>query len=400
MSTAVNNPAGRLVAEFRHSSTVNKVFIGMLVFVPLAVLADLLGFTPLLTFVISALAVVPLAKLMSDSTEALSEHAGSAVGALLNATFGNAVELIIAILALFQGLTEVVKASITGSIIGNVLLVLGFSMFLGGLPRKYQFFNRVSASASASQLTLAAIALIVPAVFTTTLGNSLSQTQKNDLLEDLSLIVGGILIACYIGQLIFFLRTHADLSNDEGEDSAPPEQNTPDNVLTTAKQSAEVKKEPEEAVWGVKRSLITLLVATVVVGFVSEILVGSIEPVTKDLGLSELFVGVILLAIIGNAAEYVAAITAAMKNEMNLSVNIAIGSTLQLAFFVVPVLVFVSLFIGHPLTLRFEEFELICILVAVLIVGRVANDGESNWFEGLQLIGAYLIVGVAFFLHP
>lgn len=405
MKAANENVMSRAVQEFKESGVSDKVFIGMLIFVPVAVVSDLLNLPPLVTFIISALGVIPLAKIMSDSTEALAEHTGAGIGALLNATFGNAVELIIAILALFQGLTEVVKASITGSIIGNILLVLGLSMFLGGLPRKNQRFNQVGTSASASQLTLAAIALIIPAVFTTTLGNSVTQSKKDDLIEDLSLIVAGILIACYVGQLIFFLITHPDLAEEEKaeseEASSSVESSYPDSELNSPDPSAALKPAEghEGAVWSVRRALITLLVATVVVGFVSEILVSSIEPVTKELGWSELFVGVILLAIIGNAAEYVAAITAAMKNRMGLSLNIAIGSSLQISFLVVPVLIFVGLFIGHPLTLRFEEFELVCIVAAILIVNKVSADGESNWFEGMQLIGAYLIVAVAFFLH-
>ncbi len=383
------NFMGRAVTEFRESGVVNKIFIGMLIFIPVAVVADYAGFPPLLTFVLAALAVVPLAKTMSDSTEALAHHVGPTIGGLLVATFGNAVELIIAILALFQGLNEVVKASITGSIIGNLLFVLGLSMFAGGLKRKIQIFNRVGASASASQLVLAVIALIIPAVFTTTLGGGLAQKSKDDLLENLSILVAVILLICYAGQLVFFLFTHSDLGA-EGEGKHAPAEFTPEFI----------PMEEEAPVWGVARAVITLVVATVVVGFVSEILVGSIEPVTKQLGWTELFVGVILLAIVGNAAEYVASVTAAMKNKMNLSLNITTGASLQMAFFVTPVLVFVGLISGNPLSLQFEEFELVCLIVAVIIVNFVSLDGESNWLEGLQLMGAYFMIAVAFFLHP
>ena len=219
----MNNPpatgqsfVGKAMTEFRESGTSNKIFLGMLILTPLAVLADVLGFPPLLTFIISALAVVPLAKTMSDSTEALAHHVGPTIGGLLVATFGNAVELIIAILALFQGLNEVVKASIAGSIIGNLLFVLGLSMFMGGLKRKTQRFNRVGASVSASQLVVAAIALIIPAVFTSTLAGDLPQKTRDDLLENLSIVVGVILLICYAGQLVFFLYTHRDLSGEGG----------------------------------------------------------------------------------------------------------------------------------------------------------------------------------------
>lgn len=388
-TTTGQNFVGQVMTEFRDGGIANKIFIGMLIFTPLAVVADFVGFPPLVTFVIAALAVVPLAKFMSDSTEGLAHHVGPTIGGLLVATFGNAVELIIAILALFQGLNEVVKASITGSIIGNLLFVLGLSMFAGGINRKTQRFNRVGASASSSQLVLAIIALIIPAVFTSTLGTDLAQKSKDDLLENLSILVAVILLICYAGQLIFFLFTHSNLSR-QGEERQDPAEFTPEYAAV----------EEEGPVWSVRRAVITLVAATVVVGFVSEILVNSIEPVTKQLGWTELFVGVILLAIVGNAAEYVASVTAAMKDKMNLSLNITTGASLQMAFFVTPVLVFIGLISGNPLSLRFEEFELVCLIVAVIIVNFVSLDGESNWLEGLQLMGAYFIIAVAFFLHP
>ena len=344
--TTGQNFVGQAMTEFRESGIASKIFIGMLILTPVAVIAKYAGFPPLVTFIIAALAVVPLAKIMSDSTEALAHHVGPTIGGLLVATFGNAVELIIAILALFQGLNEVVKASITGSIIGNLLFVLGLSMFAGGLKRKTQKFNRVGASASSSQLVLAIIALIIPAVFTTTLGGDLNQTSKDNLLENLSILVAVILLICYAGQLVFFLFTHADLGGeDEGKHAVPAAEFTPEYAAP----------EEEGPVWSATRAVITLIVATVVVGFVSEILVDSIEPVTKQLGWTELFVGVILLAIVGNAAEYVASVTAAMKNRMNLSLNITTGASLQMAFFVTPVLVFIGLISGNHLSLQFVD---------------------------------------------
>jgi Ca2+:H+ antiporter len=395
MQTTNRSPLGGFLEEFKESSIVDKIIAAFYIFVPLAFVARFLDFPPILTFFIAAFAVVPIAKLMGDATEALAHKAGPGIGGLLNATFGNAVELIIAIIALTKGLTEVVKASITGSILGNILFVLGLAMFLGGLPRKRQVFNRVGASASASQMSLAAIALIIPAIFTATLGSGLSQNKQNELIENLSLVVAGILLVCYAAQLIFFLRTHSYLNNDES-----PDEKALDESMSKAEQQLVREEEEEAPTWSVRRSIITLLVATVIVGLVSEILVGSIEPLTEQLGWTELFVGVILVAVIGNAAEHMTAVTVALKNKMNLAINIAIGSSLQIAFFVAPVLVFVGFFIGHQLNLRFEEFELVSIVASILIVNLIASDGESNWFEGLQLLGAYLIIGVAFFLHP
>lgn len=427
-TTNKKNPLTGIITDFTESSLTDKIFTAMLIFVPIAIILYLLDFAPLLVFVVSGFAVIPLAKAMSDSTELLAEHSGPAIGGLLNATFGNAVELIIAVLALIGGLSEVVKASITGSIIGNLLLVMGMAMFIGGLGREKQKFNRVSASASASQLFLAAIALIIPAVFQTTVQmmNTTSDNKTNDLLETLSLLVAGILLISYVGQLIFFLVTHPHLStesssetatrnnatgpNDTMEKGHKAEQEDENNRNTSAiatrrkvfthKEQKKIEERKASNANPIVRPLITLLIATVVVGVVSEILVDSIEPVTKQLGWTELFVGVILLAVVGNAAEYVAAISAAKKNRMNLSVNIAIGSSLQMIFFVTPVLVFVGLLSGNRLNLAFNNFELISILVTILILSRVVNDGESNWLEGMQLIGAYLIIAVAFFLHP
>jgi Ca2+:H+ antiporter len=397
MQTTKESGLDKLLREFKESGPVDKVLFAFFIFVPLAFVARFLDFPPLFTFFIAAFAVVPIAKVMGDATEELAHKAGPGIGGLLNATFGNAVELIIAIIALSKGLTEVVKASITGSIIGNILFVLGLAMFLGGLPRKFQVFNRVGASASASQMSLAAIALIIPAVFTATLGSNLSEGKRNDLIENLSLVVAGILLLSYVAQLIFFLRTHSHLT---AEEKGTPEEQEEGRALSKVEQQLSQEEAEESKGWSVRRAIITLLVATVIVGLVSEVLVSSIEPLTHDLGWTELFVGVILVAVIGNAAEHMTAVTVALKNKMTLAMNIAIGSSLQIAFFVAPVLVFVGFFIGNQLNLKFEEFELVAIVVSVVIVNLVSSDGESNWFEGLQLLAAYLIIAVAFFLHP
>jgi Ca2+:H+ antiporter len=400
MTSPVNAPAKKplnsILDEFKESSIADKIFLAMLVLVPVVIVLSFFDLPALLIFILTALAIIPMAKIMSDSTEALAHHTGETVGGLLSATFGNAVELIILLLALFKGLNEVVKASITGSLLGNILLLLGISMFLGGIPRQFQSFSRIAASISASQLFLAGIALIIPATFTSTISGP---NNREDLLEELSLLVGGILLVCYLGQLLFFLKTHSNLSSAEAKNEAEADEEVLAAGVAAQQQQAEAEAEQRRP-WSVGRALITLVVTTIVVGYVSEILVNSIEPVTKSLGWTELFVGVIFLAIIGNAAEYVTAINAALKNRMDLSINIAVGASLQVAFFVVPVLVIVGFFSGHLLSLRFEEFELVCIVVAVIIVNLVALDGKSNWFEGLQLIAAYAIIAVAFFLHP
>jgi Ca2+:H+ antiporter len=300
------------------------------------------------------------------------------------------VELIISIIALSKGIPEVVKASITGSIIGNILFVLGLSMFLGGLGYKSQRFNRYIASSSASQMTLACIALIVPSVFVATSGQA---ANLPSLVENLSLLVSVILLVSYAAQLFFTLRTHSKETADE---------ELPEGLQEYENELAKADEVIHGSAWGVRRSLITLVVATVIIGLVSETLVGSIEPLTKELGWTELFVGVILVAIIGNAAEHLTAVTVAMKNKMTLALSISIGSAAQIALFVAPVLVFVGFFMGgnSQLDLYFGEFELIAIVVSVVIMNLVTQDNESNWFEGVQLLAAYAILGIAFYLHP
>jgi Ca2+:H+ antiporter len=332
-------------------------------------------------FIASALAIIPLAKLLGTATEELAIRTGPGIGGLLNATFGNATELIIAFFALQRGLTEVVKASITGSIIGNILFVLGLAVFLGGIGRERQQFNRVAASASASQMTLAAIGLYIPAMFvlTTPQFRNLTEEQLNrsSLVETLSLSVAAILLLAYVAQLLFSLRTHKHLFGSEEE----------------------VATQMHGHVWSVRHAVIVLAIAAIAVGFISELLVEGVEYLTVQFGMTELFVGVILVAIIGNAAEHLSAVTVAMKNKMDLSVNIATGSTLQIALFVAPVLVFAGFLIGQPISLVFTMFELAAIGAAVLIVNLIAQDGETNWFEGLQLLAAYAILGIAFFFH-
>lgn len=346
----------------------NKIFLGLLVFVPIAAIANYLGVSPIVVFFLSALAIIPLAKYIGEATDELSTYTGPALGGLMNATFGNATELIIGIFAIKAGLLEVVKASITGSIIGNLLLVLGMAMFFGGLKNKKQEFNKTAILASASTLLLAVIALVIPAIFYSTGGTN------SGVIEELSVFVSVFMIVVYVAQLFFSLRTHKHLYIEEVGEA--------------------------EAKWSKKKSLLILLVATIFVAWMSEMLVGSIEPLVLKLGWTELFVGVIFVAIIGNAAEHTSAITMALKNKMNLALQVSIGSATQIVLFVAPVLVLVSLFFQSQMSLIFKPFELISIALSVLIANLIVQDGESNWLEGIQLVIAYAIIAVAFFFHP
>ena len=350
-------------------------------FIPAAVVLELAHASPTLVFIVAALGIVPTAALMGLATEELAARSGPGIGGLLNVTFGNAPELIIALFALSEGLQEVVKASIVGSIIGNVLLVLGASMLVGGLRYQRQRFNAAAASVQSTMLMLAAAALAMPAIFELVEGKGLPSptaelVEYGSTVEDLSLAVAIVLISTYVAGLIFSLRTHRDLFN-------PP-----------------YAEEHEEGFgWSVRRSVTMLLVAGLAVGLMSEILVGSISEASESIGLSEFFVGVIVVAVIGNAAEHWVAILVAAKDKMDLAVNIAIGSAAQIALFAAPVLVIASFFIGpSPLALVFNGFELGAVLLAILVANFVTYDGESNWFEGVQLLALYAILGTAFFV--
>lgn len=347
----------------------NKIFAGMLVFIPVAVAGELLHLPPIWVFFLSAIAIVPLAKFIGEATEELSVHTGSALGGFLNATFGNATEFIIAIFALRAGLIEVIKASITGSIIGNLLLVLGMAIFAGGFKYKKQKFNKTAAMASGATLLLAVIALVMPAIFHQT-----APEVGEQVIEKLSIFVSILMILVYGASLLFVLFTHKHLYTEE------------------------VGK--NEGNWSITKSIIVLVVATVAVAWMSEMLVGSIEPIVKAFGWTELFIGVIFVAIIGNAAEHTSAITMALKNKMDLALQISIGSATQIVMFVAPVLVLISLLFARPMSLIFNIFELVAIILSVLIANLITEDGESNWLEGLQLLAAYAIMGVAFFFHP
>jgi Ca2+:H+ antiporter len=348
--------------------------------IPLAVLFELAHVGDVAIFTASAIGVIPPAALMGRATEELAARSGPGIGGLLNVTFGNFPELVIAFFALLEGLQEVVKASIIGSMIGNILLVLGAAMLVGGWRRKEQTFDPTAAGAQSAMLLLAMTALVMPAVFQLVAGGGLpdpnaEQVRFGSTVENLSLAVAVVLIISYVAALYFSLKTHRDLFNpDEGHED-----------------------EPGHEPWSVRRAVIALAIAGVLVGLMSEILVGSIEKAAKGVGLSEFFIGVIVVAIVGNVAEHWVAVIVAYKNKMNLAVNIAIGSSAQIALFVAPVLVLLSFVFGdHPMPLVFNGLELGAVVLAVLIANRVTVEGRSNWFEGLQLLAVYLIMALAF----
>jgi Ca2+:H+ antiporter len=331
---------------------------------------------PTALFICSAFAIVPVAGWIGRATEALASRMGEGWGGLLNATFGNAAELIIAGIALSKGLTSVVKASITGSIIGNILLVLGLSALFGGIKHKEQIFNKSGARTSVVSLSLAAIALIIPTVFHLTAAASPSGWSPK-VEHQLSLGIAVVLFVTYLCVLLFTLGTHKHFFiGCEGE----------------------LEEEVEH--WPRWKSVVVLIAATVVVALLSEFLVGTIEAVRTTLGLTEMFVGVIVVAIVGNAAEHSTAIVMAMKNKMDLSVGIAIGSSLQVALFVAPLLVFLSYFMGHPMNLEFTMPEIFAVVASVYIIFQISGDGETNWIEGVQLLSLYLILGILFFYLP
>ncbi len=349
-------------------------------FIPIALVLELTHASASIIFVTSALGVIPTAALMGRATEELAARSGPGIGGFLNVTFGNAPELIIAFFALNEGLQEVVKASLIGSILGNILLVMGMAMLIGGLPRERQRFNATAANLTALMLLLAMVALIMPAVFELVQGKGLPRPDAEAVnydsdVEKLSVGVSLILLGTYAAGLIFSLKTHKDLFN--------PEHGDDDHV-----------GEP----WTVRKSVIMLAVAGLAVGLMSEILVGSISEASESIGLSPFFVGVIVIAIVGNAAEHWVAIYFAARDKMDLAVNIAIGSAAQIALFAAPVLVLLSLFVGDfPMALVFNGFELGAVVLAVLIALEVTHEGESTWFEGLQLLAVYAVLGITFF---
>jgi Ca2+:H+ antiporter len=348
-------------------------------FIPAAVVLDVAHASPALIFFAAALGVVPAAAVMGEATEAIASRTGPGIGGLLNVTFGNAPELIIAVVALSKGLQEVVKASIVGSIIGNVLLVLGAAMLVGGLKHPKQTFSHTAANAQSAMLLVTLAALIMPAVFQLIHGGGLPHVgeKRADFGSDLETISFGValvLLASYAAGLVFSLRTHRQVFNPYEDEPVAGHR------------------------WDVRRAVIYLAAAGALVGLMSEILVGSIEDASKDVGLSQFFVGVFVVAIVGNAAEHWVAVAVAAKNKMDLAVNIAVGSSAQIALFVAPVLVLLSFVLGpNPMALVFNGYELAGLLFAVLIANFLTQEGESNWFEGVQLLAVYAVLGLVFY---
>ncbi|HEY2713878.1 MAG TPA: calcium/proton exchanger [Chthoniobacterales bacterium] len=328
-----------------------------------------------LLFFVAAIAIVPLAGWMGRATEQLATRSGAGLGGFLNATFGNAAELIIALVALGKGLTGVVKASITGSIIGNLLLVLGASILVGGMRYPKQTFNQTAARISSTSLGLSAIALLIPTVFHRAAA-ARPGGWSEEAEQKLSLAIVVVLFVTYFCSLFFHLFTHRELF------AGPTE-----------------KSEAEDH-WPLWQSIAALTIATAFVAWLSEFLVGSIESARRSLGLTETFVGVVVVALVGNAAEHSTAVYTAWKNKMDLSLSIATGSSLQMALFVTPVLIFSSYALGDPMTLEFSLPEIVAIVLSVWIVGQISGDGESNWLEGVQLLSVYGIIGILFYFLP
>jgi Ca2+:H+ antiporter len=361
----------------------------LLIFVPIACALRFIPSldNPTALFIVSCIAIIPLAGWMGKGTEHLAEHLGQSAGGLLSATFGNAAELIIALFALSKGLEGVVKASITGSILGNLLLVLGLSLLCGGLKHKRQTFNRTSSSMSATALTLAAAALLVPTIFHEVAARvPIAQggwTAEKE--QTLSIAIAVVLIITYILTLIFSLVTHRNMKSAE-------------SLHAVEEIGEELENSGEH--WSKGKALGVLLTATAFVVLIAEFLVGAVEEAGKTLGLTEVFVGVIVVAIIGNAAENSSAILMALRNKMDLSLGISLGSSLQIALFVAPVLVFASYAFGKPMNLEFTLPEVFAVIIAIIIVQQISSDGESNWIEGVQLLSVYAVLGILFYFLP
>lgn len=336
-----------------------------LVFVPIAFVLELADVEPVAVFIVAALGILPLAGLIGHATEDLAIRSGPKVGGLLNATFGNVTELIISFFLILKGEIEVVKASITGSIIGNILLVLGLAFVVGGWNRKEQVFNRAAAGLHSTSLLIAVIGLLMPALFHLTPGSTRFRT------EAVSVGVAIVLISVYGLSLLFTFKTHSSLFGSTVEQGDPK--------------------------WSRNRAIGMLFGATVFVAILSEFLVGALEPTVEKLGVSKLFVGLIVVPIVGNAAEHSSAVLLAARNKMDVAIEIAIGSSTQIALFVAPVLVFLSLAFGEPLNLIFTGFEIAAVAISSAVLGFIVLDGRSNWFEGAQMLAAYAIMALSFF---
>ena len=340
----------------------------MLIFIPISFVANFMNASGSVMFILSCLSIIPLAGLMGEGTEEISFYSGPKIGGFLNGTFGNATELIISFFALKQGLFDIVKSSIAGAVIGNVLLVVGASMLAGGLKFKTQKFNEKVSEVTSSMLLFAVLGLCIPALFTHTVDPALLNTRY----EGLSVFVAVVMIIIYILSLVFSFSTHKDIYNTEASKEG-------------------------SAKWTLKKAILILVVVTILIAIESEFLVNGVESITESLGWSEFFVGIILIPIIGNAAEHTTAIIMARKDQMDVALEIALGSSLQIILFVAPILIFISLFF-KPMSIVFNEFELVALIASVVIANKVSHDGECNWLEGVQLLAVYLIISASFFI--
>ncbi|WP_267384169.1 calcium/proton exchanger [Cyanobacterium sp. uoEpiScrs1] len=361
--------------------TKKNLLFSLLLFIPLSFAASYFHWESKVIFITAILSIIPLAALMGEITEAIAIVAGPNLGGLLNATFGNSTELILALVALKEGLVDVVKATITGSIIGNLLLVIGFAMLFGGLRYKEQEFQPVAARLNASSMNLAIVAILLPTAVQYT-----SPGIEGQTLQNLSVAVAIVLIIVYVLTLIFSMKTHAYLYS----------------LVITEMQGEDLSKSRKEDFGkiNVKKLVFLLLLITLGIAIESELLVSSLQEATKSLGLTPLFAGVILLPIVGNTAEHTTAVAVAIKNKMDLSMAIAVGSSLQIALFVAPVLVISGWISGQSMDLGFNPFELVAVAVAVLITNSISSDGRSNWLEGILLLATYIVIGLAFYFHP
>ncbi len=377
MPDAIKNPT-RMIALL---SMDNRLLSWMLLFVPLSFMVKWLCCDPLLVFVVSGLAIVPLAALIANATENIADSVGAGLGGLLNATFGNATEMVISIVALSEGLVDVVKASITGTVIANLLLALGAGMLLGGLKHPEQEFKSRVARINASSLNLALVVMLTPSAIHYT-----SSGLNPSSIDHFSLVAAGLLLAFYVLSLLFSMKTHRYFyeTNLNGVNSG------------TAKAIAEVDAPPP----AIGKQISVLLASSLVLVFVSEVLVGSLQNAIRTLGLTQLFTGVILIPLFGGVVEYIAVVTFARKNKMDLAVSVAMGSSLQIVMFVAPVLVFAGQLMGQPMNLEFEPFALMAVGMAVTVTNSISTDGRSNWLEGVLLLVTYGTVAAAFYFHP
>lgn len=368
----------------------------LLLFLPVALLLNFAHINSLAIFATSALAIIPLAGIIGEATEVLAEKTGPRIGGLLNASLGNAAELIITLVAISAGQMELVRASITGSILGNLLLVMGLSMLAGGLKNGRQTFDRRNVDTDATMTILALIAICIPSMFN-------SYLEPNKLaVEELSLGAAGVVLVLYILFIIYTLRNcHTTSCRDKPDNRVDDKlsdriEDKPDDKITDKLRENEIRT----PVWSTRQALGWMTFSIAGIAVMSELLVGSVQAATEDLGLTPFFVGIIIVPIIGNVAEHLVSVQAAIKNRMDLSLSIALGSSLQIALFVTPVLVFISLIMGKPLTLQFNQPELIALTAASFISALVSLDGESNWLEGAMLLTVYGMLGLAFFFLP